>query len=194
MQHLPVPPNIPVPGFPVLQPQLPVGCVIAFAGPLTEQNSPPTFSPVESMGWLVCDGRTLKIAQYPDLYRVLGTQYGGNPNQDEFQIPDLRGQFLRGVAVNASQDPDFNSRTAANQNSPGSDPVGSTELDALQTHAHDYQGFEQTAPAQEGSIIAAPTSANTPTGGPVSIGNVQVRISTETRPKNVYVYYLIKAF
>ena len=189
MQHFPVPPNIPVPGFPVLQPQLPAGCIIAFAGPLTEQNS----TPVESMGWLVCDGRTLQIAQYPALYAALGTQYGGNPNQDEFQIPDLRGQFLRGVAVNTSQDPDLNSRTPANQSNPGSDPVGSIELDALETHAHDYQGFQQTAPAQEGADVAAPTSATTPTGAPVSIGNVQVRVSTETRPKNVYVYYLIKA-
>jgi len=37
-------------------------------------------------GWILCDGRTLNVGQYPQLQAVLGGR----------QIPDLRGQFIRG--------------------------------------------------------------------------------------------------
>lgn len=64
----------------------PIGSVTAFAGP--PEKIPP--------GWMVCDGRKLSVNQYPDLFEGIGTSWGGDgaPN---FYLPDLRGQFLRGV-------------------------------------------------------------------------------------------------
>lgn len=56
---------------------------------------PMNFAPV---GWLPCDGRLLPIAQNQDLYRVIGTAFGGDLNN--FALPDLRGRF----AVEASTD------------------------------------------------------------------------------------------
>lgn len=43
------------------------------------------------VGWHVCDGSLLAIAEYDALYNLLGTTYGGD-GQTTFGIPDLRGR------------------------------------------------------------------------------------------------------
>lgn len=43
------------------------------------------------LGWMVCDGRTLAIADYPALYDVIGTSFGA-PSEGYFKLPDFRGR------------------------------------------------------------------------------------------------------
>lgn len=61
-----------------------VGTIKIFAG-----SHPP-------VGWLPCDGRTVKIREYPDLYTVVGNTFGGN-GKTTFAIPDLRGRVVVGA-------------------------------------------------------------------------------------------------
>ena len=42
-------------------------------------------------GWLSCDGQSVLISSYPDLFSVIGTLYGGDGVND-FNLPDLRGR------------------------------------------------------------------------------------------------------
>ena len=42
-------------------------------------------------GWAFCDGQLLNIADYPALYSLLGTVYGGD-GRNNFALPDLRGR------------------------------------------------------------------------------------------------------
>jgi microcystin-dependent protein len=42
-------------------------------------------------GWMLCDGSTLAISQYPVLFQLLGTTYGGD-GVNTFALPDLRGR------------------------------------------------------------------------------------------------------
>jgi microcystin-dependent protein len=67
-----------------------VGEIALFAG---------NFAPV---GWFLCDGRTLPIAQYQALFALIGTMYGGNGTTN-FALPDLRGRapisFGQGVGL-----------------------------------------------------------------------------------------------
>lgn len=42
-------------------------------------------------GWLTCDGQILSINQFPALFSLLGTQYGGD-GINNFALPDLRGR------------------------------------------------------------------------------------------------------
>lgn len=42
-------------------------------------------------GWAFCDGQLLPINQYPALYSILGTTYGGD-GKTTFGLPDLRGR------------------------------------------------------------------------------------------------------
>ena len=44
-------------------------------------------------GWASCDGQILSISEYPTLFNVIGTTYGGN-GQTTFALPDLRGRVV----------------------------------------------------------------------------------------------------
>ena len=84
----------------------PIGSVVAFAGP---SESVPS-------GWMICDGRKLPKDQYDELFHAIGTSWGGDGSHD-FYLPDLRGQFIRGVDRKADgteeqvrRDPDRDSR------------------------------------------------------------------------------------
>lgn len=57
-----------------------LGQIIMFAG---------NFAPV---GWALCDGQLLSIAQNAALFSLLGTYYGGD-GQSTFGLPDLRGRL-----------------------------------------------------------------------------------------------------
>ncbi len=43
-------------------------------------------------GWAICDGRLLKIAEYPELVPLFGRTYGGD-GVKTFGLPDLRGRL-----------------------------------------------------------------------------------------------------
>lgn len=55
------------------------------------------------LGWLLCDGREMSIAAYPDLYTAIGTNYGsltngsGSSGTSHFRLPDLRGRIPVGA-------------------------------------------------------------------------------------------------
>jgi len=50
------------------------------------------------LGWMFCNGQTLKINGNDALYSLLGNSYGGDGIKT-FQIPDLRGRVPIGVGV-----------------------------------------------------------------------------------------------
>jgi microcystin-dependent protein len=52
------------------------------------------FAPV---GWALCAGQTLSIAQNQALFALLGTTYGGN-GTTTFNLPDLRGRLALGFS------------------------------------------------------------------------------------------------
>jgi microcystin-dependent protein len=43
----------------------------------------------ETKGWKFCDGRLLKVDDYPELYSVIGCGFGGDFKK-YFNLPDLR--------------------------------------------------------------------------------------------------------
>lgn len=84
----------PLPG-PASQPEAanPVGCIIQMMG-----VSAPS-------GYLICNGATYNIAQYPRLANYFLLQFGvinkfGGDGTTTFAVPDLRGEFLRGTGTN----------------------------------------------------------------------------------------------
>lgn len=78
------------------------------------------------VGTLECAGQSLLIASYPALYAILGTRYGGN-GVSTFNLPDLRGEFLRGWDHGRGLDPNAGSRTNSGGGIIG-DHVGTNEL------------------------------------------------------------------
>lgn len=47
-------------------------------------------------GYAICDGSLLQIADYGDLFKVIGTTYGGD-GVKTFALPDLRGRVPLGA-------------------------------------------------------------------------------------------------
>lgn len=69
-------------------------------------------SPVGWIGWypvetppegtLVCNGGAVSRTAYVELFAVLGTKYGAGDGSTTFNLPDLRGRFVRGTGGNAA--------------------------------------------------------------------------------------------
>ena len=82
-----------------------VNSTIPFLGEISIDASPNTPG-----GWAPCDGRLLNIADYPDLFNVLGTLYGGD-GETTFGIPDLRGRTAIGANAQFPLTMQFGSET-----------------------------------------------------------------------------------
>ena len=52
-------------------------------------------------GYLECNGQLLSRSTYNALFNVIGTKYGST-DSNNFRVPDLRGEFIRGVNTSGS--------------------------------------------------------------------------------------------
>ncbi len=43
-------------------------------------------------GWLLCDGRSMSIDDFPGLNEIIGSSFGGDAGNGLFYLPDLRGR------------------------------------------------------------------------------------------------------
>ena len=178
---------------------LPVGTIMAWGG--TDKTVP--------AGWMVCNGKALSKTGYKELFAAIGTSWGSAG--DKFNLPDLRGRFLRGVDGGTGRDSDANKRAPAN---PGGSSLGagSIQEDCLQNHKHDqaphrhtYGRFSAGGSAANGTSFFAPMwdswSSAMGSSGAASADILgatryntksQVRAGEESRPKNAAVTFIIK--
>ena len=49
----------------------------------------------------MCDGTAVSRTTYKDLFSIIGTNFGVGDGSTTFNIPDLRGEFLRGAGTNS---------------------------------------------------------------------------------------------
>ncbi len=172
---------------------VPSGTIVSYGG-----TAAPT-------GWVFCDGTSYSgtNATYAALYAAIGTAYGGQSATMAFNVPDLRGRFVRGADDGSAHDPDAANRiaSAAGGNAVG---VGSLEDAAFASHNHgvnDPGHAHSSWSTYPGANLAAGAFnyAGTPDGalhGATAGAGTGITIAaaggTETRPLNVAVSYLIK--
>ena len=184
-------------------PQAPVGSIMAYGGDIFQLRANE-----QKLGWYVCDGRRIPVDTFPVYAQVVGSTYGVSNAGDSVYLPDFRCLFLRGVdggmtgprsASDSLADPDANIRFAMNPNGTGNsqNQVGSVQDDAFQGHWHNLNKIDIAAGGGGGempSVITPGASLNGRTVlDPVSDGLHGIpRTSSETRPKNAYVYWIIK--
>ena len=110
-------------------PTTPVGLIAPYAG-----TAAPT-------GWLLCDGSEVFIAQYNQLYQVIGFIYKASPTSGKFALPDLRGRFALGKddmgGTSADNVTDLSADVLGSKN--GSEEVN-IQLENLPEHEHDLRG------------------------------------------------------
>ena len=132
-------------------------------------------------GWLVCNGAQLSIANYPELYSKIGLQFGGNAAA--FNLPDLRGETIRGVDLGRGVDPGR--------------PFASLQLDALQGHGHVNTHDALGTTGGSGQYLGrnGVPGASRSTGRvlePTALANGAPRTANETRSRNIALLYCIK--
>lgn len=133
-------------------------------------------------GFLMCDGSAISRTTYAALFAVIGTTYGAGDGSSTFNLPDRRGEFVRGWDNGAARDPDRASRTDRGDGTTG-DAVGTKQNDQYRSHTHaGARRSSYTSQSISGYTEYNATSA-TSTGS--SGGN-------ETRPRNIYTNYCIR--
>jgi hypothetical protein len=191
---------------------VPAGTIAAFGG---GTNAIPD-------GWLLCDGRPINKELHPDLFQAIGYAWGdgySGPNKfGDFNLPDLRGQFLRGVSGSRSDgrgDPDAGSREQPVRGGNAGNQVGSIQrpgtakpsgfsiaAEEAGQHVHNWKGFRKVQ--GDGGVEVQsrkwdpipkakdPLEKTTDDQGKHSHPVVVSGWDTETRVQNVYVNYIIK--
>ncbi|MEM8737264.1 MAG: phage tail protein [Planctomycetota bacterium] len=145
---------------------VPIGTVLAYWG--TEADLPP--------GFLPCAGQTLSKHDYSDLFEHF-ERFSATLPDERFVLPDLRGEFIRGLDNGRSVDIDR--------------VLGSFQTDSFEAHVHRYAYGNGDGPVQgpwahnhgqsHGQNRGRPDALTQPAGE-----------ETETRPRNVALLYIMK--
>lgn len=145
--------------------RLPAGSVVYF---------PRTTAPT---GWLKANGAAVSRTAYAELFAVIGTTFGSGDGVNTFNIPDLRGEFVRGFDDGRGID--------------AGRAMGSFQNFAVQKHTHQYSRPLRTTDGDRGdrsSLYSIDNVEYLQTGDPVSSGGV----ADETRPRNIALLACIK--
>jgi len=122
-------------------------------------------------GYLKCNGATVSRTTYSNLFAKIGTIYGGGDGSTTFNLPDLRGVFVRGLDESRGLD---SGRT-----------LGSYQDDELKAHAH---GMIKSN-LNNGNDTTTSGLGQTASG---AIAYTQISGGAETRPKNIALMAIIK--
>lgn len=86
-------------------------------------------------GYLECNGQAVSRNTYNRLFSAIGTTYGAGDGSTTFNVPDYRGQFLRGFDNTSGTDLDAANRLDRGDGTTG-DAVGTKQSNATLTHSH----------------------------------------------------------
>tara|TARA_R100000541_G_scaffold2321_1_gene8726 strand:+ start:490 stop:1824 length:1335 start_codon:yes stop_codon:yes gene_type:complete len=170
--------------------QTPAGAIMPFA-----MSSVPT-------GWLECNGSAVSRSTYASLFSAISDDYGAGDGSSTFNLPDLRGTFIRGFANGSSNDADRASRTNRGDGTTG-DVVGSKQADAIRNIVGEYKNVASPFPQGDaaatgafflGSSGAGQTGITGSSGTPNLKFDASRNVATgsDNRPLNVQMMYCIK--
>jgi microcystin-dependent protein len=163
---------------------IPAGLISAFAGN------------VAPVGWLKANGAAISRTAYANLFAVFGTLYGPGDGATTFNLPDYRGEFLRGWDDGRGVDPGR--------------VFGSAQGGAMVEHNHfmftNTSASSSTPEATGAQVVARRTDSSpgeneyimrvgsgTPSAGITgSTGSVAGALGSEVRPRNVAPLICIK--
>ena len=157
-------------------------------------------------GYLECNGDPVSRATYAALFAVIGDSYGAGDGSSTFNLPDLRGEFVRGFDNGRDVDVDSNGNSRgiatsqSDQNKQHNHPASSSVTDSGHVHATTFDnkkyfpGGSSTTISFGGSGIY-PADVFTMSSATTGI-TVSTTISNdgggETRPRNISMMYIIK--
>lgn len=177
---------------------VPTGSVFEWAG---SSNSIPT-------GYLYCNGQAVSRTTYASLFTAIGVAYGSGNGSTTFNVPDMRGLFARGVSDDSTNDPDNATRTASASGGNTGNNIGSVQISTFSAHTHTatvtdpgHSHNQRPGSGGAGALLALQAQATASSqNGDTSTGSNTTGITVsnsnaggnETRPKNLYFFYIIK--
>jgi microcystin-dependent protein len=175
----------------------PIGSVTAYAGELNSLEN--------DSSYMNCDGRILKIQDYPLLCKRIGWTYlkqTDTINTVYFRLPDYQGYFLRGVDTTTAIDKNSKTRTNSNGEVIGS-LVGSIETDTLKSHKHSINDPGHNHGMRDdnlsdgrknfsGAEVTMHYAGQAPKPNSATGITILETGGEETRPINISVYWIIK--
>ena len=123
-------------------------------------------------GYLKANGAAISRSTYASLFAVIGITYGSGDGSTTFNLPDLRGEFIR--------------RYDDGRNVDSGRVLGSAQAESLKSHNHNMN-IAIVGVAAGGTGIEKPSTSNNPIGGIVNDSG-----GTETRPRNIALVACIK--
>jgi len=121
-------------------------------------------------GYIKANGATISRTAYAWLFQQIGTTFGAGDGSTTFKIPDLRGEFLRGLDDGRGVD--------------ASRVLGTFQDHAIQAHTHPESSVGSSPYAQSGYEYGAAGAGGT-------TGNNSGNSASETRPRNIAGLYCI---
>ena len=158
-------------------------------------------------GYLECNGAAVSRTTYAALFAIIGTAYGTGNGSSTFNLPDLRGEFVRGFdhgrgvdsnrSINDPQDSQFgrhNHNVSASSTSSVSDPGHQHSMSVGFFNSLSSGGALAFRDAGTSNRINnASTGISVSTSTSISQSNRGgAENSSETRPRNVAMMYIIK--
>jgi microcystin-dependent protein len=128
-------------------------------------------------GYLKANGAAISRSTYSTLFAGIGTVHGAGDGSSTFNVPDLRGEFIRGWDDARAVD---TGRT-----------FGSFQDHAIQSHTHTYTVTNDQNTRVVPSTNPAHVFLNQGTAG-ATTGGATGNTATETRPRNIALLYCIK--
>jgi phage-related tail fiber protein len=98
-------------------------------------------------GWLKANGAAVSRTAYAALFAALGTTFGAGDGFNTFNLPDLRGEFLRGLDDGRGVD--------------AGRALGSAQADANRSHTHSASSTSAGSHAHSGSTDTAASHTHT---------------------------------
>lgn len=146
-----------------------IGEIIAFAG----DTSP-------DARWLPCNGASLLRADYPDLFNVIGTNYGSDDGA-HFNVPDLRGRAQIGIGTGSGLSPRALGDTVGEE-------THTLTQGEMPSHSHSYGGTLLTS-----TIVPPPLDGVSPNPFPAATGNTGGNGAHNNMQPSLAINYLIVA-
>jgi len=107
-------------------------------------------------GWLVCDGSPVLRAQYPDLFNVIGEQFGEGDGSTTFNLPDLRDRMPLGFGSIGGTDVNRVGNFDTNLGSDGGADVHFLSTAEMPVHDHNIHSFTSSeSPSPSGAYDPA---------------------------------------
>jgi len=145
-------------------------------------------------GWFLCHGQALSRTEYSELFAVIGTSFGTGDGSTTFNLPDLRGEFLRGAGTN-SHSGEGNGGTVGQHQAATQVPTYVTRRNTMVTYNYSDPSANN-AVVNEDSRVLLPVANGVGTNNSLSGTDYTTTansIRVTSRPTNTSVNFIIKA-